>query len=59
MKKVIAKVTDYPFIEKGKTYYMAHSDFCGDCYHIYAANNEDSIIFNVFGREEFELLFAI
>ena len=57
MKKIIAKVTDYPFIEKGKTYYMDKSDFCGGCYHIYAADYRDSHIFNIFSREEFESLF--
>lgn len=57
MEKVIAKASSDFWIEKGKSYWFRRSSFCGGCYHIYAANNYDSHLCNIFSDEEFHFYF--
>ena len=57
MKQVKSKVDTF-FLVKGKSYWVAESDFMGHCFHVYVAPDTDAWIFNLFSEEEYNKTFC-
>lgn len=58
MERYTAKINLSFFVDAGRDYWVKHSDFCNGCWHIYAAENEDTFLFNIFNDDDFYEVFG-
>lgn len=53
----VRALKDEFLIDKGKTYYIGTSDFCGGCWHIFLNKDGSGWLFNIFKEDEYRSLF--